>query len=183
MLANLALRGLPFLGGFYSKDLIVERMLMGGVNFFLLVVMGLGLIITFLYRMRLYLKGVCGGFRFGVIHSSESLCYYEVVPIVCLGLGSTFGGYFLQSLVLGFNELFVLEVRFKRFIAFLLLFRAVVVIFNLVVSTSKFSWESLRYGFFVSFFSTMWFSSCGVMLVNYGLLGLSQQRYRAVDLG
>lgn len=43
MLAGMALRGLPFLGGFYSKDLVVERLLEGQVNWLVCFVVGIGL--------------------------------------------------------------------------------------------------------------------------------------------
>ena len=123
ILAGLALSGLPFLGGFYSKDLIVEGLLMGGFNLFLLVVVGLGLIITLVYSIRLFFKGVCGSFRVSVVQMRERLSIYEVAPMMCLGLLSTVGGYFLQSIVFEFGELFLLEIGFKLFMTFVLVGR------------------------------------------------------------
>lgn len=60
MLASVALSGLPFLGGFYSKDLIVEGIMVRGVRVFLILVVGAGLAMTFFYRIRFFLKRVFG---------------------------------------------------------------------------------------------------------------------------
>lgn len=93
MMAGLALRGLPFLGGFYSKDLVVEGMLMGGVRTFLGFIVGLRLIITVIYSGRLFLRRVLGGLSLNVVQVGEGdLSIYEAIPLVCLGFASRLGG-------------------------------------------------------------------------------------------
>nr|YP_010329487.1 NADH dehydrogenase subunit 5 [Dermacentor sinicus]UNO54100.1 NADH dehydrogenase subunit 5 [Dermacentor sinicus] len=56
-----SLMGIPFIGGFYSKDLILEYFLMKNFNLIVLVIFVSGVIFTFLYNMRLiyymFLKG------------------------------------------------------------------------------------------------------------------------------
>nr|UNO54269.1 NADH dehydrogenase subunit 5 [Dermacentor silvarum] len=56
-----SLMGIPFIGGFYSKDLILEYFLLKNFNLIVLVIFVLGVIFTFLYNMRLiyymFLKG------------------------------------------------------------------------------------------------------------------------------
>nr|YP_010324971.1 NADH dehydrogenase subunit 5 [Dermacentor niveus]UNO54204.1 NADH dehydrogenase subunit 5 [Dermacentor niveus] len=48
-----SLMGIPFIGGFYSKDLILEYFLLKNLNFIVLMIFMLGVIFTFLYNMRL----------------------------------------------------------------------------------------------------------------------------------
>jgi len=53
LIANIRLCGLPFLRGFYSKDLIIEMLLIKGKNLFLFIFIMLGTILTVLYSCRL----------------------------------------------------------------------------------------------------------------------------------
>lgn len=53
MVANLSLCGLPFLRGFYSKDLILERLMIGGARFSLLLFIVVGTALTAAYSCRL----------------------------------------------------------------------------------------------------------------------------------
>merc|ERR1719367_2544213 len=53
IIANIRLCGLPFLRGFYSKDLIIEIILIKGKNLFLFIFIMLGTILTVIYSCRL----------------------------------------------------------------------------------------------------------------------------------
>merc|ERR1719234_1553482 len=53
MVANIRLCGLPFLRGFYSKDLIIEIVIIKGKNIFLFLVLILGTGLTVIYSCRL----------------------------------------------------------------------------------------------------------------------------------
>jgi NADH-ubiquinone oxidoreductase chain 5 len=53
IIANIRLCGLPFLRGFYSKDLIIEIIIIKGKNLFLFYFMIIGTILTVLYSCRL----------------------------------------------------------------------------------------------------------------------------------
>jgi len=55
---SMSLCGLPFLSGFYSKDLILELFIVGGINSFILLVTLVGTLFTATYSFRL------GGFVF-----------------------------------------------------------------------------------------------------------------------
>merc|ERR1712074_358303 len=51
IVANIRLCGLPFLRGFYSKDIIIEIVIIKGKRFFFLLMIGTGL--TVIYSCRL----------------------------------------------------------------------------------------------------------------------------------
>ena len=53
MIANIRLCGLPFLRGFYSKDLIIEIVIIKGKNIFLFSILILGTGLTVMYSCRL----------------------------------------------------------------------------------------------------------------------------------
>lgn len=52
LIANIALCGIPFLAGFYSKDLIIEFMLTGGFNLLMLCLIFIAVGLTALYSVR-----------------------------------------------------------------------------------------------------------------------------------
>ena len=59
LIANISLCGLPFLRGFYSKDLIIEILIIKGKNLFLFFFIIIGTILTVIYSCRLsFLVGI-----------------------------------------------------------------------------------------------------------------------------
>ena len=54
VLARISLMGLPFLRGFYSKDLVVERLLVKGFNSVVLVLIMFAMVGTVIYRFRVF---------------------------------------------------------------------------------------------------------------------------------
>jgi len=70
IIANISLCGLPFISGFYSKDFIIEIILIKGKNLFFLFLMIFGTILTVIYSCRL---------NFLVsINFIKSECYYFI---------------------------------------------------------------------------------------------------------
>nr|YP_003331322.1 NADH dehydrogenase subunit 5 [Lucanus mazama]ACM45031.1 NADH dehydrogenase subunit 5 [Lucanus mazama] len=64
VICNLSLCGLPFLSGFYSKDLILESMSMGSVGFYVYLIYYLSTGLTVAYTARLIYYVVYGDFNF-----------------------------------------------------------------------------------------------------------------------
>lgn len=97
-LANLSLCGVPFLAGFYSKDLIVELACQSSWGVFILFIMFICLRLTVLYSVRLtYLSFVgvySGGPSISVCESDHSL----IGPVVILSFVSLISGPILSWL-------------------------------------------------------------------------------------
>merc|ERR1712044_15440 len=53
IIPNISLCGLPFISGFYSKDLIIEILIIKGSNIFIFFLIIFGTILTVLYSFRL----------------------------------------------------------------------------------------------------------------------------------
>jgi len=63
-ICNLSLCGLPFISGFYSKDLIVEFMSIGVLNFYIYFIFYVSIGLTVSYRFRLTYYSINGDFNF-----------------------------------------------------------------------------------------------------------------------
>lgn len=128
-LANLSLCGIPFISGFYSKDIVVEFAVHGYWNFFLIVVIYLRLGLTVFYSVRLSF--------YSFINISSGLCtkcigdkdIFIILPILFLSTISLISGPCLSNFLF-FPSLVFLNQAIKCFVLLLIL-RVVVVSFNL----------------------------------------------------
>lgn len=59
-LSSLSLCGFPFLSGFFSRDLIIEGALDGGVETLIVLLFFLSCVLSIVYRVRLIIKGLVG---------------------------------------------------------------------------------------------------------------------------
>nr|YP_010158037.1 NADH dehydrogenase subunit 5 [Physosmaragdina nigrifrons]QRG29984.1 NADH dehydrogenase subunit 5 [Physosmaragdina nigrifrons] len=66
---NFSLCGLPFLSGFYSKDLIVEFMSMGVLNLYIYIIFYLSIGLTVSYSIRLCYYSLIGNYNFMSLNS------------------------------------------------------------------------------------------------------------------
>jgi len=99
LVANIRLCGLPFLRGFYSKDLILEVVFCGGggVLFFLLVLFATLLTLFYSIRFRLYIfnvRSVRESFR-----AERDVSRVLLLGPVCLIVPSIRGGFFLGGVI------------------------------------------------------------------------------------
>ena len=105
IIGTLALTGFPFLSGFYSKDAIIEYAYLKGS--------GIGLtaafvgvftaFLTALYSWRLIFKTFHGEYENKKlkIESMHESPFIMLLPLVILGIGSIFAGFFFKELFIG----------------------------------------------------------------------------------
>lgn len=120
-ISNMALCGLPFLAGFYSKDLIIESLISGDINILVVLLGVFGVCLTVLYSIR---------FSFYIVWSNESSEVYinindndmkMIIPISMLVLGALFGGFVFQRLFSLFSVEFFLPRAIKLIVPFLII--------------------------------------------------------------
>lgn len=76
-ISRISLIGFPFTAGFYSKDLILERSLLTGENFVSYIFLYICCILTVLYRIKIFLRGL-SSFRLGeLFFLYKSILNYE----------------------------------------------------------------------------------------------------------
>nr|YP_006234399.1 NADH dehydrogenase subunit 5 [Bothriocroton concolor]AET63047.1 NADH dehydrogenase subunit 5 [Bothriocroton concolor] len=99
MISVLSLMGFPFIGGFYSKDLVVEFFFLNSVNVLIILMFLLGLTFTFLYCMRLiYFMTLKGTFSFNFYQNSFEKDL--IMPIFLLTFMLLISGNFFFWLIL-----------------------------------------------------------------------------------
>lgn len=94
--ANMALCGVPFIAGFYSKDLILEMGCMEAINvlIFFLYFVSTGLTMCYTVRLRYYsLRGL---FKRGANHPIQDETQAIFKSMICLVIGATLGGSILR---------------------------------------------------------------------------------------
>ena len=122
-LSNLALCGFPFFGGFFSKDIILEVYLIDKFNFFFFFFVFFATSLTVAYSVRLTIFSFFGSMKIFplIIKREENLNF--LFPLLILGVGALFGGYFFYFLVFEVKcRFFFSTIIDKNFIFFVIFF-------------------------------------------------------------
>nr|NP_957778.2 NADH dehydrogenase subunit 5 [Lampsilis ornata]AAR30065.2 NADH dehydrogenase subunit 5 [Lampsilis ornata] len=181
VLSSVVLCGMPFLSGFYSKDLILEGAFSGFGGSFEVFVLLVGAGLSLVYSLRISLLGVFGQ-NFG-----SSLCLfvveskYIIISIYVLGVGAIVGGWFLQLVWVAVNGFDLVGILGKVFIGFVTFSGLVYLLVSLlgVLKVKKSLLEGLSW-----FLSSMWFMNLvsGSLISGIGLKG-GLSMHLCLDLG
>jgi len=112
-IANLALCGAPFMRGFYSKDLILERSLFNPSNIIIILLIFLATGITAAYSLRLSFYSLWSQSNHHPLHNNFDEDAALTSPIIILRTITIIAGRTLQRLTLDFNESFTLPLSHK----------------------------------------------------------------------
>nr|AWB99545.1 NADH dehydrogenase subunit 5 [Anopheles eiseni geometricus] len=181
--ANLALCGMPFLAGFYSKDLILEMVMLSHVNMFSFFLFFFSTGLTVCYSFRLVYYSMTGDFNSSVLHPLNDSGWMMLFSIFFLMIMAVIGGSMLMWLMFLNPSMICLPFYMKMLTLFVCIIGGLLGYF---LSNVKlfFINKSLYLYNFSNFVGSMWFmpviSTIGV--VNYPLkLGLYS--YKSFDLG
>uniref|UniRef100_A0AAU6QFP2 NADH-ubiquinone oxidoreductase chain 5 n=1 Tax=Nepsalus decorillus TaxID=2950594 RepID=A0AAU6QFP2_9NEOP len=98
--SNLALCGMPFLAGFYSKDLILEIVSMSGINYLIYLLYFLSTGLTVCYSFRLTYYSLTGVFNFSSISSISDSYWIMLKGMLGLLFLAIMGGSMLSWLII-----------------------------------------------------------------------------------
>lgn len=177
-LARLSLFGFPFVGGFYSKDLILEYIYMNINNFLLISLLIVRTSLTILYCIRIIYyviwKGIISQRFF-----SKHVRILIIFPIYCLRITVIFLGSVFSWIILT-NEIFLVLSNFRKILNLLLIIITFYIFFILYIKEIK--------GFFIKsiyiFFRSMWFISLLTRLIflkNIKKINLSENDWKWVE--
>nr|AVM85502.1 NADH dehydrogenase subunit 5 [Anopheles gambiae] len=181
--ANLALCGMPFLAGFYSKDLILEMVMLSYVNVFSFFLFFFSTGLTVCYSFRLVYYSMTGDFNSSSLHPLNDSGWTMLFSICFLTVMAVIGGSMLSWLMFLNPAMICLPLEMKLLTLFVCIVGGLM---GYLISDVKlfFTNKALYFYNFTNFVGSMWFmpviSTLGV--INYPLkLGLYS--YKSFDQG
>nr|ATD85996.1 NADH dehydrogenase subunit 5 [Sophonia linealis] len=161
-IANMALCGIPFLSGFYSKDLIIESSVFMSPSFFIFLFMYIGLGLTVSYSLRLFYYTMVFNNKFLSLNSKTEDFSNMLMSISLLSVFSiTFG----SSMMWMIN----LDMNFITMPVFLKILSIIMILLGMFIGVESFNFNylfNLKYYFFNNF---MWYMNSHLYL-NYKLI-------------
>nr|APX40025.1 NADH dehydrogenase subunit 5 [Cryptocephalus rugicollis] len=153
-ICNFSLCGLPFLSGFYSKDLIVEVMSMGYLNIFVYTIFYISIGLTVSYSVRLGYYSLIGDYKF-ISLSGLSEGNFMIKSMSLIILLVVFSGSMLSWVIFSTPYFIILPLFMKMVTVLMILLGGL-----LGYETSKTSFNyklSGSYGLYIKqFLGTMW---------------------------
>nr|YP_009915373.1 NADH dehydrogenase subunit 5 [Nysius fuscovittatus]QLF99806.1 NADH dehydrogenase subunit 5 [Nysius fuscovittatus] len=181
-ISNFSLCGLPFLSGFYSKDLVLELMTMNMFNIYIYIIFYLSIGLTVCYSVRLMyyvLFNYVGLSSYGLYIEDKNM----INSMIFLSFMGVIKGSILCWLIFPWPNLIFMPLLLK---IMPLLFVMVGFIMGFEISYLYYysSFYFLNYNFMVSFFGSMWFlpSFSTYMIYSKGF-NISSSYYLLIDSG
>ena len=177
LIANISLCGLPFLRGFYSKDLIIEILIIKGKNIFLFFFIMFGTILTVLYSCRLRFLVSLNFIKSEPLFLISENSIFIILGIVFLLPFSIIGGIIILWNLINIRKLIFLPFWMKIFVPVIIIFS--VILFNFIFG------NLLKYynDIYIWFFSNIWFLpiSINVRLTKLNL-NISMYFFKFVEI-
>nr|QOV03318.1 NADH dehydrogenase subunit 5 [Orectochilus villosus] len=182
-ICNLALSGMPFLAGFYSKDLILEQFLLSDFNMFIFILYFLSTGLTVCYSFRLVYYSVTGDFNFFSLHSLNDEGWIMLKSMLFMLLFVVFGGSMLMWLIFPTPVMICLPLSMKLLPLLVCMLGAWI---GYMFAMMNFNWVLYSMNLYLfSFFSgSMWFLPfISTFSMNYLPLMFSYNLYKNFDQG
>lgn len=151
LLGSLSLRGVPFLRGFYSKDLLLEIIYINNLGRLMIVILVVGVMLTLIYSFRLLYYTVWIGVL-GVNLLREHDLEIILISIILMRLGVIFMGSCFSWMIFRMDEVVTLSFLIK-------IFNINYVVMGLLIYIYVFSyfWRSRNFQKWRIFLGGIWF--------------------------
>nr|YP_010947300.1 NADH dehydrogenase subunit 5 [Smerkata fusca]WGO62316.1 NADH dehydrogenase subunit 5 [Smerkata fusca] len=182
-ISNMALCGIPFLAGFYSKDLILEMVSFSNLNMVVFILYYISTGLTMFYSFRLLMYTMINDFNLLCIYNLYDEDFIMLKSMFMLLFMSILSGSFLSWMIFSYPYMLYLPVSLKLMVFYVSFVGGLLGYFisNMkIYSLNKFF---MAYNM-STFLCLMWFMP---FLSTYGLifffLNFSQKLYKNIDLG
>nr|YP_009528972.1 NADH dehydrogenase subunit 5 [Ophraella communa]AST14959.1 NADH dehydrogenase subunit 5 [Ophraella communa] len=154
-ICNFSLCGLPFMSGFYSKDLIVEFTSFSYLNLFIYFIFYISIGFTVSYSMRLMYYTMIGNFSFISFNSIKESSLIMLKGMSGLILFVIFSGSMFSWLIFS-TPYFILLPLFMKILTLLIIFISAYLGLEMSKSLISYKLFSMNFMSFSLFFSLMW---------------------------
>nr|YP_009728614.1 NADH dehydrogenase subunit 5 [Actias luna]QHR79462.1 NADH dehydrogenase subunit 5 [Actias luna] len=182
-ISNMALCGIPFLAGFYSKDLVLEMVSFSSLNFLVFFFYYISTGLTMFYTFRLLMYTMVMDFNLVVIYNLYDEDFIMLKSMMVLLFMSVISGSMLSWLIFSYPYMIYLPFNMKMMVIYVSLIGGILgyLVSNMkVYSVNKFL---MTYSL-SNFFCLMWFMpNLSTYGVTYYFLNLGQNLMKNIDLG
>nr|YP_010620326.1 NADH dehydrogenase subunit 5 [Pieris brassicae]WAX37302.1 NADH dehydrogenase subunit 5 [Pieris brassicae] len=182
-ISNLSLCGIPFLSGFYSKDLILEMVSMSNLNFFIFFLYYFSTGLTMFYSVRLSFYLMVNEFNLFSVFNLYDEDYTMLKSMILLLFMSVISGSILSWFIFSYPYMIFLPINLKimvLYVSFLGVAMGWLISSMNLYSMNKF----LKFFNLSNFLSGMWFMpNLFTYGVNYSILNLGSNLLKIIDFG
>nr|YP_010729875.1 NADH dehydrogenase subunit 5 [Parnassius mnemosyne]WEF74746.1 NADH dehydrogenase subunit 5 [Parnassius mnemosyne] len=182
-ISNLALCGIPFLAGFYSKDLILEMVSMSNLNMLIFFLYYFSTGLTMFYTIRLLMYLMINDYNLFSIYNLYDEDYVMLKSMFLLLFMSLITGSFLMWMIFNYPYMVYLSFNMKMmviYVSLIGLFMGYLISNMSIYSLNKFL---MTYSF-SNFLSLMWFMpNLSTYGLNYYFLNYGQYLVKNIDMG
>nr|YP_010729979.1 NADH dehydrogenase subunit 5 [Parnassius jacquemontii]WEF74928.1 NADH dehydrogenase subunit 5 [Parnassius jacquemontii] len=182
-ISNLALCGIPFLAGFYSKDLILEMVSMSNLNMLIFFLYYFSTGLTMFYTIRLLMYLMINDYNLFSIYNLYDEDYVMLKSMFLLLFMSLITGSFLMWMIFSYPYMIYLSFNMKMmviYVSLMGLFMGYLISNMKIYSLNKFL---MTYNL-SNFLSLMWFMpNLSTYGFNFYILNYSQNLMKNIDMG
>nr|AVT43703.1 NADH dehydrogenase subunit 5 [Agathymus mariae] len=182
-ISNLALCGIPFLAGFYSKDLILEMVMMGNLNIMVFYLYYFSTGLTMFYTIRLLMYLMVNDYNLMVVYNLYDEDYIMLKSMFILMFMSLIVGSLLSWLIFNYPYMIFLPINLKLMVFYVSMLG---MIMGYMISKMGFySINKFLQTYKLSLFlCMMWFMpNLSTYSMNYYFLSIGQKMIKNVDMG
>nr|QKX48745.1 NADH dehydrogenase subunit 5 [Linoclostis gonatias] len=182
-ISNLALCGIPFLAGFYSKDMILEMVSMSNLNLFIFCMYYISTGLTMFYTFRLLMYLMISDYNLLSIYNLYDEDYIMLKSMFLLLMMSVVSGSFLSWMIFSYPYMIYLPFNLKMMVIYVTLIG--VILGYMISSMSIYSVNKFLMFYNLSnFLCLMWFlPNLSTYGLNYNFLFLGQKMLKNIDMG
>nr|UUF68425.1 NADH dehydrogenase subunit 5 [Oreta sp.] len=182
-ISNMALCGIPFLAGFYSKDLILELVSFSNLNLLIFFLYYISTGLTVFYTLRLLMYLMINDYNLLSIYNLYDEDYIMLKSMFVLLFMSILSGSFLSWMIFSYPYMIYLPFNLKMMVIYVSLMGGMLgyLVSNMLIySMNKF----LKFYSLSNFLCMMWFlPNLSTYCLNYFFLNFSQKMLKNIDFG
>nr|QSF20058.1 NADH dehydrogenase subunit 5 [Moricella rufonota] len=168
-ISNLSLCGFPFLAGFYSKDLILEKFFLCNFNLFIFIMFFFSTILTVIYTFRLIFFSMIMNFNMLSMNFMSDKLWNLNKSLLFLLIMVVLGGSFLSWLIFPYPYMICLPFYFKLLPLMFIIVGSLLGYKIYLMDLDKMKFYNIYY-FLMMFLSNMWFLP---IISTYGIVNKS----------